>query len=300
VIKSVVDALVSAQNVDGGWGWTKEQNSNTECSSLALLALCALNDTSAAAVVRRGLDWLLQRQREEGGWILSDALATPSWATALAMLALNPWPQYLPQTVKAGKWVLTQEGKKPGVLSSLLVALSFQKKPVRLNENLVGWPWMAGTFSWVEPTSYFLMALKQIRLHLAGTNVDERIRQGESMIYDRMCKGGGWNYGNSVVYGENLWPYADTTALALIALQNHRNVRENRVSFAALPNMLREENSGLALSWSAICYEIYGKDPEHLHRGLASGFKTTGFLGETKTLALCILALAGGAKYFRI
>jgi hypothetical protein len=159
---------------------------------------------------------------------------------------------------------------------------------------------MAGTFSWVEPTSYFLIALKRIRRQLVGTNVDERIRQGESMIYDRMCDGGGWNYGNSVVYGEKLWPYADITAIALIALQNRHDAIENRVSFAALQNAVKTANSGLALSWSAICYEIYGHDSANLRKLLISGFETTGFLGETKSLALYILALTGGAKYFRI
>ncbi len=298
MIKTLVDRLFSAQNSDGGWGWTKGKNSSTECTSLAVLALAALNDNNQTIAIRQGLDWLIRRQSEQGSWTLNDSVATPSWATALAILALNPWPQYHPLVLKAGKWVLTQEGKTPGLLANLL--LSFQKQSVTLNEDLVGWPWIAGTFSWVEPTSYCLIALKRIRPYLAGTNIEERINQGESMIYDRMCNGGGWNYGNSVVYGEKLWPYADTTAVALIALQDHRDVGENRVSFAALETMLKEENSGLALSWSAICYDIYGRNPDHLHKLIMSGFQTTAFLGETKTLALCVLALAGGAKYFRV
>jgi hypothetical protein len=120
------------------------------------------------------------------------------------------------------------------------------------------------------------------------------------MIYDRMCDGGGWNYGNSIVYGEKLWPYADITAIALIALQNRHDAMENRVSFAALQNAVKSVNSGLALSWSAICYEIYGQESADLRKRLNSGFETTRFLGETKTLALYILAVSGGAKYFRI
>jgi Squalene-hopene cyclase C-terminal domain len=300
VINVAVNLLLAAQNSDGGWGWTKERNSSTECTSLALLALAALNDGTHAIAMRRGLDWLIQRQNEHGNWALSDSVAVPSWATAIAMLALNPWPKYHPQVVKAGKWVLTQEGKKPGLLANLLLALSFQKKPVKLNEDLIGWPWMPGTFSWVEPTSYFLIALKRIRPYLTGTNVDERINQGESMICDRMCKGGGWNYGNSVVYGENLWPYADITAIALIALQNHRDAMENRIGIAALHKMVKEENSGLALSWSAMCYEIYGEDSSYLRALLMREFEATGFLGETKVVALYILALAGGARFFRI
>jgi hypothetical protein len=115
-----------------------------------------------------------------------------------------------------------------------------------------------------------------------------------------MCQDGGWNYGNSVVYGEKLWPYADITAIALVALQDRRDAPENRVSFAALQKAVKDVNSGLALSWSAICYEIYGHDPGDLRKLLIAGFETTGFLGEIKALALYILALTGGAKYFRV
>ena len=300
MIKAAVNLLVAGQNPDGGWGWTKGRISTTECSSLALLALASLNDDAHSAAIRRGLNWLIRRQNIEGSWSLNESIAFPSWATAMAILALNIWPEYQAQVVKAGKWVLRQEGSKPGLVANLLVTLSFRKKPVILNEELIGWPWMAGTFSWVEPTSYFLVALKRIKRQLANTNVDERIEHGESMIYDRMCADGGWNYGNSVVYGEKLWPYADITAIALIALQNHREAMENRLSLAALQKMLKKVYSGLALSWSAICYEIYGQDAADLRKLLIRGFETTGFLGESKSLALYILALTGGAKYFRI
>lgn len=300
MIKAAVNLLVSAQNPDGGWGWTRGQNSTTECSSLALLALASLNDDKQTLSIRRGLNWLTKRQNVDGSWPLNDLLTVGSWATPMAMLVFDLWPEYEPQVVRAGKWVLTQHGNKPGFLANLLLALSFKKKPVILNEELIGWPWMAETFSWVEPTSYFLIALKRIRRQLVGTNVDERIRQGESMIYDRMCDGGGWNYGNSMVYGEKLWPYADVTAIALIALQDRHGATENRISFDALQNAIKTVDSGLALSWSVICYEIYGNDSGNLRKRLISGFETTGFLGETKSIALYILALTGGAKYFRI
>jgi hypothetical protein len=250
--------------------------------------------------IGRGLNWVLKRQNEDGSWPLRDSLTVGSWATPMAMLALDVWPEHQVEVIRAGKWILTQQGNKPGLLGNLLFMLALKKKPVILNEDLIGWPWSAGSFSWVEPTSYCLIALKRIRLKLIGTNVDERIRQGELMIYDRMCDGGGWNYGNSMVYGEKLWPYADTTAIALIALQNRSDSRENLVSFAALQEAMKTVNSGLALSWSAICYEIYGHDSGDLRKRLISGFETTGFLGEIKSLALCILALAGGAKYFRL
>jgi hypothetical protein len=299
VIAAAVDVLLAAQNPDGGWGWTKGRRSTTECSSLALLALKSFSDDIKTGAIRKGLDWLCKNQNSNGSWPLNDNVKDGSWTTALAILALDAWPEHEAAITKGGRWALMQYGNKPGLLANVMLALSFRKKPVMLNEDLVGWPWMTGTFSWVEPTSYFLIALKRIRRHLLGTNVDERIAQGESMIYDRMCVGGGWNYGNSVVYGEKLWPYADTTAIALIALQNHSEAQANRLSFAALQNGVNTVASGLALSWAVLCYDVYGRDSAELRKRLNSDFETTAYLGENKSLALYVLALTGGAKYLR-
>jgi hypothetical protein len=40
------------------------------------------------------------------------------------------------------------------------------------------------------------------------------------MLLDRVCVAGGWNSGNSVVYGESLRPHVEATAIALLALQD--------------------------------------------------------------------------------
>jgi hypothetical protein len=37
------------------------------------------------------------------------------------------------------------------------------------------------------------------------------------MLLDRACVGGGWNSGNSVVYGLPLLPHVEATAIALCA-----------------------------------------------------------------------------------
>ena len=41
---------------------------------------------------------------------------------------------------------------------------------------------------------------------------------GTAMLLDRACEGGGWNAGNSSVYGVPLRPQPDATAAALLAL----------------------------------------------------------------------------------
>ena len=92
------------------------------------------------------------------------------------------------------------------------------------------------------------------------------------MIYDRMCKGGGWNYGNSKVLDYALWPYPDITAVALIALQDRAGEQANQESLRGLRKTADEANSGLAASWAAICLGVYGQDDGTGKSALRSGF----------------------------
>jgi len=170
-----------------------------------------------------------------------------------------------------------------------------------LDPLLSGWSWTPDAFSWVEPTSYALIATKMLKAHLAGTNVHKRIQQGEMLIYDRMCKNGGWNYGNSrVLRGEPLWPYPEVTAVALIALQDQAKMRATQVSLQALETMMQAASSGMALGWGILCLEVYREDVGQLKKILAKNFQKTGFLGEIKPLALSVLAFGDGAKLFRV
>jgi hypothetical protein len=296
----VVKQILDAQNRDGGWGFLHRKSSNTESTSLCILALESLGEQRPAVNIRRALDWLMQRQRAEGSWSLSDSSTDASWTTALAIIALSRYPQYRERAAAAAHWLLKQEGRTPGLLARLISAFASHKNAVALNPELKGWAWAPRTFSWVEPTSYALIALKQMRSYLGGTNVEERIYQGELMIYDRKCDGGGWNYGNSKVFGEALWPYPDVTAVGLIALQDHKISQANQESLGALRRMMQETDSGLALCWATICLSIYGDDTHEWKRRIKKRFQMTGFLGETKTLALSLIASVDDAKAFRV
>src|SRR5688572_28331508 len=295
----LVARIIKWQNHDGGWGFLTGKSSNTECTSLCLLALDSLGAKQPVANTKRGLDWLLQHQRGEGSWPLSGSTNDGSWATALAIIALNRFPGHQLQMRMASDWLLKQEGRTPGILARLVGAFVSPSNAVALNPDLKGWPWIARTVSWVEPTSYALIALKQMRAYVAASNLEARIQQGEMMIYDRMCKGGGWNYGNSKVFGEALWPYPDVTAVALIALQDHQSSEPNQESVRALRKMMQETDSGFALSWGTICLSIYGDEISEWRRKIEKRFQMTGFLGETKTLALSLIASVDDAKAFK-
>jgi len=300
MIDAATDLLLDAQNEDGGWGSVKGKRSNTESTSFALMALKSQEVKSFDQQMTAGLRWLLQHQRDDGSWSLNDASKQSSWTTPIAVLALLPFQDEREHALRAAKWILTQEGRKPGWIASLLVRLSLVRKTVELDLYLNGWSWTPGAFSWVEPTSYSLMALKKLKQSLVGTNCEERIRQGEMLIYDRMCENGGWNYGNSRVLGEALWPYPDVTAVALIALQDRAKSEANQTSLRALDAMMREAPSGTALSWGILCLTLYNQDVWEWKRVLVKNFEKTRFLGETKAVALALLAFGNGASFFRV
>jgi hypothetical protein len=95
-------------------------------------------------------------------------------------------------------------------------------------------------------------------------------------------------------------PYPETTAVALVALQDRQGETANQMSLEALRGMLEDVESGLALSWASLCFSIYGRDTSDLRRRLARTYEKTAFLGATRTLALAILAWKDGSNGFRV
>ncbi len=300
MIDQVKNTLIRLQNPDGGWGASPGRRSNTEATSLALSALRAGGENSSNDRVLRATLWLAERQNPDGSWRLNDVATAGSWTTALAIITLSEFPEQRQRVLGAARWLLAQEGSKPGILAKLILWATGRSNINRVNDDLVGWSWVPHSFSWVEPTSYALIALKKVKMSLAESNVAERIREGEALIYDRMCAGGGWNYGNSKVLDYALWPYPDITAVALIALQDHPGETANQQSLQTLKKISEETNSGLACSWTALCLGLYGQEFGDWQKRVENSFHQTGFLGETKTLALALMALAGKSNAFRV
>lgn len=297
------DFLLDAQNPDGGWGAGKGRRSNTEATALALLGLSTLKEAAPAtnmASIDRGLNWLVERQYADGSWSLTDQVAEASWATALAVLALACFEDRRHHALHGGQWLLRQHGQRLGWIASLQYRLAPETMAARLNPDLQGWSWAANTFSWVEPTAYALMALKKLRPYLHNAHAVNRVHQGELLLYDRRCKGGGWNYGNSSVLREDLEPYPDVTAVALVALHDRQTERANKEGLSALQRMLTEVQSGLTLSWSILCFALYCQDTTEWKKLLARSYEQTEFLGETKTFALALLASSDAMTIFRV
>jgi hypothetical protein len=299
MIADAINFLVKTQNPDGGWGATPDRQSNTEATAVAVIALGSWNEAATPSSVQRGIGWLLRLQRPDGSWPLRRDVDDPSWATALAVLGLARFDEHRRRTRDGARWLLGQRGRQLGWFASLLYRFAPERMPVRLNPDLQAWSWTPGALSWIEPTAYSLIALKNLEATGAGWASD-RIAEGDRLLYDRMCEGGGWNYGNSRAFGVELRPYPETTALALIALQDRRAEAANQLSLKRLAILTNEVSSGLSLSWAALCFSIYGQPVTEWRQRLARLYRKTHFLGETRTIALALLALSDRPTAFHL
>jgi hypothetical protein len=297
--RRVGEHLVASQNGDGGWGAQAGRASSTEVTALATLALGRLDTPATRSGATHGVRWLAARQHDDGGWPVSARVAASSWATALAVLVLGALGREPAGAARGARWLLRRSPRAPGAAVALLHRFAPSTLAVRLDPHLAGWAWTAEASSFVEPTCYALLALKRLRGHLPGAAAAARIDEAERMVYDRMCRGGGWNYGNSSVLGAELWPYADVTALALLALADHARRAANQQSLEALRRTLQHVDSGLSLAWATLCFSAYGEAPSPWRRRLSERYARTGFLGETKAVALALLALTEGVEVFR-
>ena len=300
MLVKAMNLLLKAQNADGGWGAQQGKQSNTEVTSFAILALSSTDQSAAVKnALDRGRHWLTQRQFADGSWSINDAVKESSWSTALAMLALNSFPEHRDPIVRAGQWSLKHEGSKPGILAKIVMFFTGTEDDVDLDADLIGWPWRQRSFSWVEPTSYFLLALKKSRQWLPTDDFRSRVTMADAMLYDRMCIGGGWNYGNKIVFGERLSPFPELTALALLALHDHGDDPRNQQSLQVLGKLLEDTPSGLSLSLAILCHSLYGHSTDRWEKLLIERFEDSQFLGEIKPLALAILAMNKGARLLR-
>jgi len=119
MIETVIDILFNAQNPDGGRGAAPGKRSNTEATSLALLGLSMWREAVPAARLTHGLTWLTTRQHANGSWPFTDQLHDGSWATALAILAVDFFEPHQASARRGASWLLRQKGRRLVRLSNL-------------------------------------------------------------------------------------------------------------------------------------------------------------------------------------
>lgn len=270
---------------EAGWGYYAGKAARIEPTCWALLALSTTwspADGDADAFTRPHLTWLASLQSADGLLVETEPAFANLGANALAMIAF----------ARLGSAAHTR------TLTALQHGLA-SVKGVRLepadggqDNTLQAWPWVRDTFSWVEPTAWCLLALKLLPAAMRDRDWSARVDEAERLLNNRMCSGGGWNYGNASTLGQDLRPYVPTTAAGLLALQDAGTNPSVTASARRLVDLRTSERSTLALSLTALALRVHGLDPTDVEERLAEALPMSESHGHLQALALALLALS--------
>ena len=265
MVADAATLLARGRNVDGGFGARIGQASEAEPTALAALAL---DDDAARA-------WLVEHQRADGSFAIDTGPYVNDSATALAALALGSGPE---RERALDHVEATRARHVPST------------DAIPIDQAAVGWGWATGTASWVEPTAHAVWALRVARPSSTA------LMDGVALLRDRESADGGWNYGNRVVLGEELPPFAQTTAIALIGLRGFDRALETR-GLATLRRLWRAESAGgLSLATALAAFRVHAADVDAKGVRVALDELVRASGSWDDTVALGWAALATGSR----
>ena len=163
-----------------------------------------------------------------------------------------------------------------------------------IDPDKFGWPWIRGTISWVIPTAFAVIALKQFSACTRSDVADRRIRTGVEMLVDRACVGGGWNTGIRAAYGTLVTPHVEATAVALMALQDEPRTRLIEESLAWLRHQASILHVVSSLAWSILSLFLFGISVDDLKSRLVVQLNDPSRIRNNATLAVAALGLQCG------
>jgi hypothetical protein len=284
----LTELLLKRQLPSGGWSFLGSRQSCVETTSLAVLAL----GLDAEDARRSGIAHLLTAQRMDGSWPAFLGDSEGSWATALALCTLNTTGDLGSARERALRWLDAERGRE----GHWIWRWKFKTvdRNVRFDPDKYGWPWISGSASWVIPTAFSVIAIKQFTVCNRSEESEKRIHLGVQMLLDRACVDGGWNSGNSLVYGVPLRPHVEATAIALLALQDEQRTEMVQRSLSWLRQNAASVDSVSSLAWCILTLFVYQEPIGGLRNRLATIIGNGRDIRNNATLATAILALKCG------
>ena len=223
-------------------------------------------------------------QLADGAWPAFRGDTEGSWTTSLALSTIVVTNHTSEACQRALKWLLAEKGEE----GHWLWRWKFKTvdRNVRFDPDKYGWPWNHGAGSWVIPTAFSLIAIKQYTVCARREASEARIRLGVEMLFDRACVDGGWNSGNSIVYGVPLRPHVEATAIALLALQDERRNEVVDKSLLWLRQRAATVRSASSLAWTILSLFTYRESIQQLQDWLSRAVSVRLFDFERRRTAL--------------
>jgi hypothetical protein len=252
---------------------------STEPTCYSALAL----SSTPVGDIARAQDFLLHSQNPNGSWpVFPGDDQGGGWITSVAVMALRDVVSAIPARMGGFHWLVNCAGKE----SNWFWKWKFRTadRHVRFDPDKYGWPWLPDTVSWVVPTAFSILALRQLSCACGGLEqATARIDCGIQMLFDRACPGGGWNAGNGVVYGTALAPHADDTAIALLALNDRVQHPVVQSGVQCLERVAPTLSAPWSLAWAILALAAHGRPIASLSTSLAA-FPDLSDTEDTSTL----------------
>lgn len=292
--------LLGAQNEDGGWGFHAGSTSRAEPTAWALIALLEFAFTQAhEEASSRALRFLSAAQLPDGSWPSTPELQEGSWVTSLVCVALLGRKEFSGNVARGIGWLCMELPGEARPWRRFVRRFMAKRNLAAQNDSYFGWSWTRGTASWVEPTSYAIILLRSVPSELLSAAAKRRLSIGETMLYDRMCPGGGWNCGNPMVYGVPGEPQVSSTAWALLALIEHPERPEVQKSLQWLEGNSKSIQSPGSLSLAAMAMNAYGRPDPQLADSLRAMYEEKEIFWTVPEVAWAALAIGGAPNWLK-
>ena len=261
---------------EGGFSARSGESFRSDATAWAILALSRL--APGHSLFGPARDRLAAAQDLDGRVSISREHEEVFWPTALSILAWHGSAAHQIHRNRGVQFLLKTTGQHRS---------KNPDDPVGHDPSIPGWPWIDGTHSWIEPTALSVIALKA-----AGHGKHDRVREAIRMMLDRQLPHGGWNYGNTTVYGRELHPMPESTGAALVGVAGQIERETLARSLGYLQGEVDRLRTPISLGWALlglIAWDLWPSNGSSLiERCLANQAR----YGEYDTSALCLLLLA--------
>ena len=229
-------------------GYANGEKAAAEPVAFSAITACAFGLKEPAEVACRRL---LGAQQANGSVSVGLDDQGPFWTTSLAALAWRQFERSWPEdkssssSSSAGQY---RDAYRRAIdfLTSYGGGKTDPSETFGHDTQLVGWPWVNGTHSWLEPTAMALLAMRQ-----CGYAKHPRAIEAAELLLDRQIDTGGANYGNTYVLGQRLRPHVMPSAMSLVALHRFKpRPRSLKATIAYLRSEIKQPVASISLAWA--------------------------------------------------
>jgi hypothetical protein len=271
-----VQQLKDRGRPEGGFSPHPRGRYRADATCWAILALAG--DPDNRILLSRARSRLAADQLPDGRVCISPDHPAAAWPTSLAVFAWHQSPEHRKNQARGAEFLITSSGTHfPRAADSATAH----------DSNIKGWPWIADTHSWAEPTALALMALK-----IAGYGEHQRVKEATRLLLDRQLPPGGWNYGNTFVFDQELRPMPLSTGIVLNALKDQTPLPTIQRSLTYLQSRVVSLPTPRSLGWGLLGLGAWRVRPEPSPNWIYACLKNQARYGVYDTASLSLLLVA--------